>query len=183
MKLISSQEHFRNSLIKLTVDEVLDPEGFPLTRAIVHHAGSAVVLARDARGRILLVRQFRVPARSYLWELPAGKIDEGETALKAAKRELKEETGFGARRWTKLVSFWASPGFLGEKMNIFLAEDLVEGKATPMDDERIERRWFTVKELEADLTSGKLEDGKTMIGLYLWKLLPKRAKPITNGRP
>lgn len=141
-----------------------------MTRAIVHHPGSAVVLARDSRGRILMVRQFRAPARQFVWELPAGKIDDGEKALAAAKRELKEETGFTARRWKKLVGFWASPGFLGEEMNIYLAESLQPGEATPMDDERIERRWFTLAELEAGIVRGRIIDGKTMIGLYAWKL-------------
>ena len=67
----------------------------------------------------------------------------------SARRELKEETGFTARRWKKLVGFWASPGFLGEKMNIYLAESLRPARPQPMDDERIERRWFTVKELKS----------------------------------
>src|SRR5262249_40327011 len=147
LKVVSSREHFRNSLITLTVDDVIDPDGFALTRAVVHHPGSAVVLARDSRGRILMVRQFRVPAKQFVWEFPAGKIDPGENALGAARRELKEETGFTARRWKKLVDFWASPGFLGEKMSIYLAEELKPGAAQPMDDERIERRWFTLKEL------------------------------------
>ena len=151
MKLISSREYFRNSLIVLTVDEIEDPAGFPLTRAIVHHPGSAVVLARDSRGRVLMVRQFRAPARAYVWELPAGQIDPGETALGAARRELKEETGFTAARWKKLVGYWASPGFLGEKMNIFLAGKLTPGSSEPADDERIGRRWFTVAELEAGI--------------------------------
>jgi len=136
----------------------------------------AVVLARDSRGRILLVRQFRAPARQFVWELPAGKIDEGETAMQAARRELKEETGFTAGRWSKLVGFWASPGFLGEKMTIYLAEALRPGPAQPMDDERIERRWFTLKELEAGITGGRIVDGKTMIGLYAWKLRRRPAK-------
>jgi ADP-ribose pyrophosphatase len=170
MKVKSSKEYFRNDMLSLSVDEWIDPGGFPLTRAIVHHPGSAVVLVRDSRGRILLVRQFRAPARDYLWELPAGKIDAGETALKAAKRELKEETGYSARSWKKLVSFWASPGFLAEKMTIYLAEDLKAGEAAPTDDERIERRWFTRKEIEAGIASGRIVDGKTMIALYAWKL-------------
>lgn len=175
MKIIASREYFRNSLIALTVDDIVDPEGFPMTRAIVHHNGSAVVLARDSRGRVLMVRQYRVPATDYLWELPAGKIDEGETALTAAKRELKEETGFAARRWKRLVSYWASPGFLRERMNIYLAEDLRPGPAEPVEDERIERRWFTVAELEKSIAAGRLTDGKTMIALYTWKLARRRA--------
>jgi ADP-ribose pyrophosphatase len=174
MKIVTSREYFRNSLISLTVDDVLDPAGFALTRAIVHHPGSAVVLARDSRRRVLMVRQFRVPVRDYLWELPAGKMDPGESPLRTARRELKEETGFTARRWKKLTGFWASPGFLGEKMNIFLAEDLRPGAAVPMEDERIERRWFTLSELEAGILGGRIVDGKTMIGLYVAKLVARR---------
>lgn len=176
MKIVSSREYFRNSLITLTVDDVIDPEGFAMTRAIVHHNGSAVVLARDARGRVLMVRQYRVPAADYLWELPAGKVDDGETPMKAARRELKEETGFTARRWKKLVAFWASPGFLRERMNVYLAEDLRPGKKEPIEDERIEHRWFTVSELEDSIRRGRMIDGKTMIALYTWKLARRSAR-------
>ena len=125
----------------------------------------------DAKKRILLVKQYRLPARSYLWELPAGKIDAGEKPLQAAKRELKEETGCKAKTWTKLAEFYPSPGFLAEKMTIYLAQDLVEGEATPMEDERIEKKWFTGKEIEEMLRSGKILDAKTNIGFLRWKLL------------
>ena len=101
----------------------------------------------DDRGRILLVRQYRLPARQYLWELPAGRVDEGETPLQAARRELTEETGYRAKSWKKLAEFYPSPGFLAEKMTIFLATGLTAGEAKPMDDERIETRWFTRNEL------------------------------------
>ena len=77
---------------------------------MVRHAGSAVMMAMDDKKRILLVRQYRLPAEKYMWELPAGKVDEGEKPMQAAKRELAEETGYKARKWTKLVSFFASPG-------------------------------------------------------------------------
>ncbi len=127
------------------------------------------MMAVDERKRVLLVRQYRLPAEQYLWELPAGKIDPGENALQAAKRELKEETGFKARKWTKLASYWPSPGFLAEKMTIYMATELTEGDATPMDDERIEKRWFTGKELDELIAAGKLHDGKTMIGYLAWK--------------
>ena len=123
----------------------------------------------DARGRILLVRQYRLPARAYLWELPAGRVDPGETVLRAAKRELREETGYTARKWTKLVTFWASPGYVAEKMTIFAAEQLTPGEAKPMEDERIETRWFTLREIEALIDAGKLVDGKTIIAAGLWK--------------
>lgn len=168
MKLISSNKLIETPIFTVTMDHAKDPEGFEIKRAIVQHAGSAVMMPVDEKSRILLVRQFRLPARSYLWELPAGRIDEGETALQAAKRELIEETGYRARKWTKLVSYWPSPGFLGEKMTLFLAEDLKAGEQKPMEDERIEMRWFTKKEIGDLIDAGKVHDGKTLIGYSLW---------------
>lgn len=169
MKLISSKEHYRCKLFWVTEDDAKDSTGFEIKRSIVRHAGSAVMMAVDHKRRILLVRQYRLPARANLWELPAGKLDPGESALTAAKRELIEETGYRARRWRKLVSFYPSPGYVSEKMTIFLATDLTAGEAQPMDDERIEIRWFPARELERMIYTRKIEDGKTMVGYFLWK--------------
>ena len=169
MKLISSAELFRCKLFWVTEDDATDATGYRIKRAIVRHPGSAVMLAVDAKRRVLLVRQYRLPARSYLWELPAGKLDAGETPLTAAKRELIEETGYRARHWKKLISFYPSPGYVSEKMTVFLATDLTAGEAQPMDDERIETRWFATKEIEQMIHSNKIEDGKTIVGYFVWK--------------
>ncbi len=171
MKLLSSVLKYKNKLFSVTEDHVVDPSGFEIRRAIVQHPGSAVMMAVDDRKRILLVRQYRVPARRYLWEFPAGKLDEGETPLQAARRELAEETGYRAKHWKKLVTFYPSPGYVGEKMTILLATGLTAGEPTPMEDERIETRWFTQKEIEQGIRSGKIIDGKTMIGYLFWKCL------------
>src|SRR5712691_13475274 len=104
MKLISSTELIRTPIFWVTMDHALDPDGFEIKRAIVQHRGSAVMMPVDQKGRVLLVRQYRLPARRYLWELPAGRVDEGETPLQAAKRELGEETGYRAKQWKKLVT-------------------------------------------------------------------------------
>ena len=170
MKIQSSKEVYACRLFRVTEDDAVDPKsGFEIKRSVVRHAGSAVMMAVDDRKRILLVRQYRLPADQYLWELPAGKLDPGEKPLQAAKRELVEETGYKARTWKKLVSFFPSPGYVQEKMTIFLATDLTAGKATPMDDERIEARWFRAKEVGKLIRSGKIEDGKTMIGYFVWR--------------
>ena len=169
MKLISSREQYRCRLFWVTEDYAKDATGFEIKRSIVRHAGSAVMMAVDDKRRILLVRQYRLPARANLWELPAGKLDPGEKALEAAKRELIEETGYRARRWKKLISFFPSPGFVSEKMTIFLATGLTAGQAQPMDDERIEARWFPAKQVEQMIHTGKIEDGKTIIGYFVWK--------------
>lgn len=170
MKLLSSKPLLKTSIFHITMDRAIDPDGFEIKRAILHHPGSAVMIPMDDRGRILLVRQYRLPAQQKMWELPAGRVDEGETPLQAARRELREETGYSARKWEKLVSYYPSPGFLAEKMNLFLATGLKEGKAEPMEDERIELGWFTRKQLEQMVQTGKIIDGKTMIGLYLLRL-------------
>ncbi len=131
MKLLSSTEITKTPIFRVTFDRALDPDGFEIKRAIVQHGGSAVMMPVDERGRILLVRQYRLPARQYLWELPAGRVDEGETPLKAAKRELTEETGYRAKSWMKIADFFPSPGFLAEKMTIFLATGLTAGESRP----------------------------------------------------
>jgi ADP-ribose pyrophosphatase len=120
-------------------------------------------------GRMLLVKQFRLPAEQDLWELPAGRVDPGESSLDAAKRELREETGYAAKTWTKLASFWASPGYVAEKMDIYQATHLTEGKQEQMEDERIEIRWFTGQEVGEWIRTGKIQDAKTMIGYFMWR--------------
>jgi ADP-ribose pyrophosphatase len=169
MKLISSQEVYRSRIFTVTEDHARDPDGFEIQRAIVQHPGAAVMLAVDEQERILLVRQYRLPAREHLWELPAGRIDPGETPLQAARRELKEETGYRARKWKKLISYFPSPGYLSERMSIFLATGLKEGEATPMGDERIECRWFTRDQLDGMIRNGKIIDGKTIVGFLTWQ--------------
>lgn len=169
MKIISSEERFKSKIFTVTEDRAVDPSGFEIQRAIVQHPGSAVTMAVNEKDNILLVRQFRLPARQSMWELPAGKIDAGEKPLQAAKRELREETGLRAKKWKKLAEYYPSPGFLAEKMSLFLATELVEGEAEPMDDERIEKRWFKAKELDKAIRDGKIIDGKTLVGFLLWK--------------
>ena len=169
MKIISSREAYTCRLFSVTEDEAVDPKtDFEIKRSVVRHNGSAVMMAVDDKQRILLVRQYRLPAAQYLWELPAGKVDEGETPLQAARRELIEETGYRARKWEKLSRFYPSPGFVAERMTIYLATELTAGAATPMDDERIEARWYTRRELADMIRRGKIEDAKTIIGFHTW---------------
>ena len=169
MKLISSKELIRTPIFYVTQDRAIDPDGFEIKRAIVQHGGSAVMMPIDERRRVLLVRQYRLPARRFMWELPAGRVDEGETVLQAAKRELVEEAGLRAKKWAKLAEFYPSPGFLAEKMTIYTARDLIQGESKPMEDERIQTKWHTAPEIDRMIQSGKIIDAKTMIGFLRWQ--------------
>ncbi|HVW09835.1 MAG TPA: NUDIX hydrolase [Bryobacteraceae bacterium] len=171
MKTVSSKEVYSCSLFRVTEDEAVDKSGWKMKRSVVRHNGSAVMMPVDEKNRVLLVRQYRLPAGQFLWEIPAGKIDDGETALQAAKRELGEETGLKAKKWKKLATFFPSPGYVEEKMTIFLATELTQGEAHPMDDERIETRWFSKKELQELIRTNKIEDAKTMIAFLHWAKL------------
>ena len=171
MKITSSVEVYSCKLFRVTEDEASDGKGWSIRRSVVRHAGSAVMMAVDKKDRVLLVRQYRLPAGQYLWELPAGKVDEGETVAQAAKRELIEETGLRAKKWKKLTAFYPSPGFVQEKMTIFLATGLTQGEAHPMDDERIETRWFAKKELAEMIRKNRISDAKTMIAFLHWAKL------------
>ena len=169
MKLISSKAVYACRLFRVTEDVAQDETaGFRIERAVVRHRGSAVMMAMEG-DRVLLVRQYRLPANKMLWELPAGKLDEGETPINAARRELAEETGYQAKEWRELFSFFPSPGYVEERMTIFLARDLTPGTATPMDDERIETRWFSRGELREMIQSNEIEDAKTVIGFLFWE--------------
>ena len=165
-RVLSSHEAYRGPLFWVTTDDVLEPTGVRVRRDVVRHSGSVVVLAIED-GKILLERQYRHAAGSFLYELPAGRIDPGENELKAAKRELLEETGFTARKWKRILRFWASPGFVAEAMSIYLASELTAGMAEPEDDEVINIQFVPLKKAVAMVLGGRIQDAKTIAGV-LW---------------
>jgi ADP-ribose pyrophosphatase len=170
LKVVSSRCVFRGPVFVVYSDVVLEPSGIRARRDIVRHQGSVVVLAVDDSGqepRVLLERQYRYAARDYLWELPAGRIDEGESELVAAKRELLEETGYTAQRWKRAFVFYASPGFCDETMAIYLAQGLKRGMAQPEEDEVIATRLFPLSAALRLVFNGKIRDGKSISGI-LW---------------
>jgi ADP-ribose pyrophosphatase len=170
VKLLSSKTSFTGKVFHITSDRVLEPNGVTAVRDVVRHSGSAVVLAVDDNGsepRVLLERQYRYPARDYLWEIPAGRIDPKENPLAAAKRELLEETGYRAKSWHKALFFFPSPGFMDETMTVFLAQDLRPGEAQPEQDERIDCELIPLSRAVDMVMSGEIRDGKTIVAL-LW---------------
>jgi ADP-ribose pyrophosphatase len=178
---LSSKTVYQGNVFWVTRDEVLEPGGVKATRDVIRHNGSVVVLAVDTESNpkdpgILLIRQYRHAAGKFLLELPAGRIEPGEKLIPAGKRELIEETGYRARRWSRHTNYYASPGFLNETMAILLAEGLTLGEAAPEDDEKIDVHMTPLSEVLRLIHTGKIEDGKTLIGVLLYDSL-RRSKP------
>src|SRR5438552_13019080 len=137
-KVLSSQVVFPGPLFSVTTEQVREPAGYTARRDIVRHRGSVVIMAvheTHSSWQILLEKQYRHAAGGDLWELPAGKIDGGESALAAGKRELLEETGYTAQCWQRILYFYVSAGFLVETMTIFLASSIRRGKEQPKADQ------------------------------------------------
>lgn len=170
VRVISSKTAFRGPVFSVMTDEVEEPGNIRVRRDVIRHSGSIVVLPLDDSGRtpqVLLERQYRYAAGMRMWELPAGRVDPGENALAAAKRELIEETGYTASRWQRALFFYVSPGFLDESMTVYLASGLKKGIAQPEEDERIAVRFFPLQQAVRMATSGKIVDAKTIASL-LW---------------
>ncbi len=169
-RVLSSREVYRGPLFRVTHDEVIEPSGVRVRRDIVRHTGSVVILAvveSPSEPCVLLERQYRHAAQDYLWELPAGRIDPGEPELAAAKRELHEETGYTAKRWKRILKYYASPGFVAEPMAVFLAQGLQAGEAQPEADEVIQKHLVPLSKALRMATTGRIRDSKTISGI-LW---------------
>lgn len=165
-KIISSQKVFSGRVFNVTVDTVQEGE-LTYQREVVHHHGSAVILPVFDDGTVALVRQYRHPAVRYLLEAPAGTLEDGERPEVGAARELQEELGLVAGRMEKLSEFFVSPGFCEEKMWVFLATELTEGKQNPEEDEVLEVVRLPLDEALEMISSGEIQDAKTIIALIL----------------
>jgi ADP-ribose diphosphatase len=165
--VVQSKTIFKGKVVTLKIERVVEPGGVRTRREVVVHPGAVVLLPRLPDGGILLVRQYRHPARQSLWELVAGTLEPGETPRHAARRELEEETGYRAREMKAILNFYPSPGILSERMHLFEARGLVRSKSNPDDDERIQVRRFTLRQVRSMVRRKKIKDAKTLIGL-LW---------------
>jgi ADP-ribose pyrophosphatase len=179
--ILSSEVVYDGPLFKVRHDKIVEPGGRTNERDVIRHNGSVVILAIDNSKNkrdpwIVMERQYRHAANQFLWELPAGKIDAGEAALDGAKRELIEETGYRAKKWRPLVEYYASPGFLGESMKVFLAEGLEPGDACPEEDEEIELRLVKLSEVLKMIEKGLILDGKTLTSVLLYARLQNRSR-------
>ena len=165
-KILNSQEIFDGRVFKVTVDTIKEGE-LTYQREVVHHPGSAVILPVHDDGTVVLVRQYRHPAVRYLLEAPAGTLHDGERPEAGAARELEEELGLVAARMEKLSEFFVSPGFLEEKMWVYLATELSEGKQNPDEDEVLDIVRLPIGDALEMISSGEIQDAKTIISLML----------------
>ena len=175
-KILKSDPMYTGLVFGVRRDEVIEPNGKRTTREIVTHPGSVVVLPVFADGRIVIIRQYRHAVGQYMWELVAGHREPNEDFRHGAARELKEETGYTARRYRKLLEVYPSPGLLGERMVVFLAEGLTKGEPNPEDDEKIEVKVLNPAEIERWIRSGKIRDAKSVSGLLYYATFIRRKR-------
>jgi ADP-ribose pyrophosphatase len=156
---------FTGRVMQLNIEQVRLPNDHVATLEIIHHPGGAAVVALDATNRVCLVRQYRHAAGGYIWEFPAGKIDNKEPPLETAQRELEEEAGRRASEWRSLGEYLSSPGFLTEVVYLFLATGLNEVPHRLEAGEVLESHWLPFEQVMQMAHAGELRDGKSLAAL------------------
>jgi ADP-ribose pyrophosphatase len=179
-KILKSEIIYEGKAFGVRRDELIEPTGVHTIREVVTHPGSVVILPVLPDGKIVLVRQYRHSAGQYLWELVAGRMERGENPKNGARRELLEETGYRAKKFSVFLDLFPTPGFLEERMYLLLAEGLSAGEAQPEEDEKIIVAAYTRKQLEQMIRTRKLRDAKSIAGLlFYFSFLAKRS---TSGK-
>ena len=159
------QLQFSGKIVQVEVRQIVLPNGHSMEMEVIHHPGGSAVLALDAQQRICLLKQYRCVFDDWLWELPAGKRDDGEPPLETAQRELAEEAGVAAEQWTDLGYVISSPGVFSEKVYLYLARELAVTKATNAADEVFEVHWRPLQEAYEMVMAGDITDAKSMISI------------------
>lgn len=170
LRRLSREVVYRGRTIDLLVDQVEYPSGNRSVREIAHHPGGAVTVPVFDDGTVLFVRQLRYPLNLHIMELPAGKLDPGEDPIRAAARELREETGWSAGRMEKLASIYTTPGFCDEILHLFLARDLApaeEGHGREEGEFTMTLDRVPMDRAIGMIEKGEIQDGKTIVGLLL----------------
>ena len=173
-RVIESKRIFEGRICALRVDTVTLEDGRTATREIIEPGPVVAMVAVEADGTVVLIRQFRLATGGVMLEIPAGIVDPGEDAVTAAQRELREETGLRAKKLTQMAEFFASPGFLTELMTIFLAEGLEPAPLDADEDEDIVIRRVSLDEAVRLVEDGQIKDAKSVAGILLAarRLLP-----------
>jgi ADP-ribose diphosphatase len=167
-RVVKSKVVYEGNVFGVRQDRLSEPGGIEVTRDIVVHRGSVVLLPIFPDGSILMVRQYRHAIGAMLWELVAGRLEAGESKAAGARRELIEETGYTARRVKQILEIFPSPGFATERMWIFAATGLEQGLAHPEEDERITARKFSPAALEKMIRGGTLHDAKSVAAILFY---------------
>ncbi len=173
---IKSEMIYEGKIIKLRKDTVKLCNGTEADREIVEHPGGVCVVAYTDEGKILIVKQFRKPFDEETLEIPAGKLNYGESHYECGLRELQEETGYIAGRYVYLGEYYPTPGFCGEKIHIYYADNLQKGEKNLDEDEFLDVYEYTYDELFSMILSGEIRDAKTVIGLLLSKEMKNRGE-------
>ncbi len=166
-KYLRTISEAKGSFLVLRQDEVMLSNGRKTKRDVILHPGAVAVLAVTPKEEIILVKQYRYPVGKVTYEIPAGKLEEGEEPLMTAKRELAEETGYRAKEWEKLTAFYAAPGYANEVIHLFWAENLQRTEARPDPDEIIDYEKISIKQAYEQVLAGEIDDAKTIMGI-LW---------------
>lgn len=165
-KMVSSKNVFNGVLLNVNFDEISLPDGRKATREYITHIGAVCVIPITDDGKVIIERQYRYPIGQLVTEIPAGKLDfSDEDRLEAAKRELREETGYTADNWRDIGLFYPAPAYSDEKITMFLATGLHKGETELDEDEFIEVDAVPLKELVSDVLSGKITDAKTQLAI------------------
>jgi len=163
--VVASTPVHDGKVIKVSVERLRYSNGREYDIDFVRHPGAAAVVAIDAQQRVCVVRQYRHGVQDFLWEIPAGKLDPGEAPARCAHRELAEETGVTATRWTELGLYIPAPGLFTEVIHMYLARDLQIGPPRPDADEELDLQWLPFAEALGKVQRGEWNDGKTAHGL------------------
>jgi ADP-ribose pyrophosphatase len=166
-QILSSRRLFAGRVLALDLDEVEEPGGVRGVREVVRHPGSVAMLPVHEDGRVVLVSQYRHPVGAAMWELPAGRLEPGETPEVGARREMEEEVGLLADHVEPLSTYFTSPGFCDEVMHLFRATGLRPGRPHPDADEVIETLALPLEEALAMVARGEIREGKTLVALLL----------------
>jgi ADP-ribose pyrophosphatase len=165
--VISHHEPYHGKIISIDVDTIRQPSGSTTIREVVRHPGGVAVVPILDDSRILLIRQFRYPIGKYIYEIPAGKLDSGQTPLETIKRELEEETGYRAGILNLECSFYTTPGISNELIHLYTARDLTPCAQRLEEGEHITLEALSIEECLQKIKTGEIRDGKTLLGL-LW---------------
>lgn len=165
-EVISTEKIYQGKVFDLSISEI-EENGARYKREIVEHRGSVVIVPVFENNTIALVRQYRHAAGEYLLEIPAGTLNEGEDALDGARRELEEEIGVTSNNIEKIIEFYVSPGFLNEKMHVYLATNLIESAQNLDEDEFLIITKLTFNEAFKKIRTNEIKDAKTICGLII----------------